>query len=225
MTAIKRDPASSNNDDTAARGPKTALAKGLYLLTPDDTDTTRLLARVTPLLAFVACLQYRNKTATAELRAQQAAMLQSLCAANGVPLIVNDDSALAKTVAAAGVHLGRDDGDLAAARALLGDEAIIGVSCYDDLGRAHAAKAAGADYIAFGAFFPSPSKPHASRADPALLREAAALGLPLVAIGGITPDNAGSLVAAGADMVAVISGVFDAPDPVAAARRLQALFG
>lgn len=202
-----------------------SLARGLYLVTPDEADSDRLCQRVLPLLPFTACLQYRNKTATPALRRQQAALLQALCAAADVPLIVNDDSALAFSVGAAGVHLGADDGDIAAARAVLGTGALIGVSCYDDLQRAVSANDAGADYIAFGAFFPSSSKPDARRADPALLRDAAWLGLPQVAIGGITPDNAGALVEAGADLVAVISGVFDAPDPVAAAGRFRALFG
>lgn len=197
---------------------------GLYLVTPDDADSRRLCARVSPLLPFAACLQYRNKSASPALRARQATLLQALCDKAGVPLIINDDVALAKSVGAAGVHLGAEDGDIASARTLLGRDAVIGVSCYDDPQRAIDARSAGADYIAFGAFFPSPSKPHARRADPGLLGDAAALGLPRVAIGGITPDNAGALVDAGADLVAVISGVFDAPDPVAAARAFRALF-
>jgi thiamine-phosphate pyrophosphorylase len=126
-------------------------------------------------------------------------------------------------VGAAGVHLGEDDGDIAAARALLGAKAIIGVSCYDDAGRARAAAAAGADYLAFGAFFASSTKPGARHARPGLLRQTASLDLPRVAIGGITPDNAPALIAAGADLVAVISGVFDAPDPIATARAYRAL--
>ena len=198
--------------------------RGLYLVTPDDADGARLSARVAPLLPFATWLQYRNKAADPALRKQQAAMLQALCAAAGVALIVNDDPALAVAAGAAGVHLGEDDGDIAAARALLGADAIIGVSCYDDAGRARAAAAAGADYLAFGAFFPSPTKPRARQASPALLRETAVLGLPQVAIGGITPDNAPPLIAAGADLVAVVSGVFDAPDPIAAARAYRALF-
>lgn len=201
-----------------------ALRRGLYLVTPDEEDTDRLCDRVLPLLPFATCLQYRNKPATPALRQRQAALLQAMCATAGVPLIVNDDSALAHRVGAAGVHIGADDGGIAAARAVLGAGAVIGVSCYDDPERAVSARGAGADYIAFGAFFPSPSKPGARRADPALLRDAAALGLPRVAIGGITPDNARTLVEAGADLVAVISGVFDAADPVAAARQMQAMF-
>ena len=198
--------------------------RGLYLLTPDAADTDQLLERTAPLLPHVAWLQYRNKTAGAALRRQQAESLARLCARAGVPLIINDDIALACDVDAAGVHLGEHDPDPRTARQRLGDGRIIGVSCYDSLDRAREAAAAGADYIAFGAFFPSPTKPGARRAALALLREAAGLGLPKVAIGGITPDNARTLVAAGADLVAVISGVYDATDPVAAARAHAACF-
>ncbi|WP_147653203.1 thiamine phosphate synthase [Vulcaniibacterium gelatinicum] len=200
------------------------LRRGLYLITPDEPDTERLRRRVAAVLPFASCLQYRNKTADAALRRAQAAMLRALCTAAGVPLIVNDDPALAAEAGADGVHLGEHDAGVAAARARLGAEALIGVSCYDDPARAEAAAAAGADYLAFGAFFPSPTKPHARRATPALLHAAARLGLPRVAIGGITPDNARALVAAGADLVAVISGVFEAADPVAAARAYRDCF-
>lgn len=202
---------------------RSLLSKGLYLITPDEADSERLLARVTPLLPFAACLQYRNKTADAALQARQAKALQALCAEAGVPLIVNDDAALAAAIGADGVHLGEHDGDIAAARASV-DDAIIGVSCYDDLARAERAAAMGADYIAFGAFFPSSTKPNARRASLDLLRESERLNVPRVAIGGITPDNARPLIAAGADLIAVISGVFDAPDPLQAARAYRALF-
>jgi len=197
----------------------------LYLITPDEMDTSRLLARVAPLLGEgVALLQYRNKSADAGTRREQAAALQALCAVAGVPLLVNDDAALALAVGAAGVHLGEDDGDLAAARALLGPDAIVGASCYDDLGLAQRAVAAGASYVAFGAFFPTGTKATTRRATPQLLRAAAALGVPRVAIGGITPENAGPLLEAGADLLAAIGGVFDAPDPVAAVRAYNACF-
>ncbi|KAF1695431.1 thiamine phosphate synthase [Pseudoxanthomonas daejeonensis] len=192
---------------------------GLYLVTPDEPDTARLLARVAPLLGEgVAWLQYRNKAAGAGLRREQAAALQALCAPAGVPLLVNDDVALARAIGAAGVHLGEDDGDIATARAVLGPEAILGASCYDELELARRAVAAGASYVAFGAFFPTTTKATTRRASPALLRDAAGLGVARVAIGGISPENAGPLVAAGADLLAVIGGVFDAPDPVAAVR-------
>jgi len=196
-------------------------ARGLYLITPEDPDTARLLARVAAVLPQATWLQYRQKEADAARRHAQAKALQALCAQAGVPLIVNDDVALAEAVGAAGVHLGEDDGDIAAARARLGDHAIVGASCYDEPARAGRAVAAGASYVAFGAFFPTLSKATTRRAAPALLADAAALGVPRVAIGGITPDNMGPLVAAGADLVAVIGGVFAAADPVAAARAYR----
>ena len=206
------------------KSPSPALPSGLYLITPDEPDVARLLAQVAPLLPFAACVQYRNKRAEAGVRERQARALRALCLDAGVPLIINDDATLAARIDADGVHLGEHDGDVAAARTVLGDGAVIGVSCYDDLARAEAATHAGADYIAFGAFFPSPTKPHARRASPALLPAAARFGLPRVAIGGITPDNAGPLISAGAELIAVISGVFDAADPVAAARAYRACF-
>ena len=199
--------------------------RGVYLITPDQNDTDALLAATAPLLAAgTALLQYRNKTADAPLRLTQAIALQALCAQHGVPLLINDEVALAQAVGAAGVHLGEDDGELAAARAQLGQAAIIGASCYNDPALAQRAREAGASYIAWGAFYPSTTKPLARRADPQLLRDGAALGLPQVAIGGLTPDNAGVLVDAGADLLAVISGIYAAPDPLAALRAYQSLF-
>jgi thiamine-phosphate pyrophosphorylase len=199
---------------------------GLYLITPDDADTASLLARTAPLVAAgVTWLQYRNKTAGDSVRRQQASVLQALCEEAGVPLIVNDDVRLAHAIGAAGVHLGEDDGDIAAARALLGPQAIIGASCYDQTALAQAAVAAGADYVAFGAFFATRSKANARQASVDLLSQAASLGVPRVAIGGITPDNARHLVDAGADLLAVISGVYDAADPVAAVHAYLHCFG
>lgn len=198
--------------------------RGLYLLTPDEPDTGQLLTRVGDVLADAALLQYRNKAADAALRHEQATALLALCRRHGVPMIVNDDAALAADIGADGVHLGEDDEDISAARAWLGRGAIIGASCYDSMERAQRAADAGADYVAFGAFFPSPTKPHARRASPSLLRDSAALGLMRVAIGGITPDNAPSLIDAGADLVAIISGVFDAADPAAAAHAYRDCF-
>ncbi|MGH8029920.1 MAG: thiamine phosphate synthase [Arenimonas sp.] len=199
--------------------------RGLYLVTPDEPDTARLLLRVLPLLPLgPALLQYRNKAATPTRRREQALALLGVCRRAGVPLIVNDDAVLAHEIGAAGVHLGRDDGDIKAARKVLGTDAIIGVSCYDDLDRAAAAAAAGADYLAFGAMFASTSKPQARRAPLSVLRDAARFGLPRVAIGGLTPDNTGEVLDAGADFLAVIGAVFDAPDPAAALRAFLACF-
>jgi len=204
--------------------PSNPLKRGLYLITPDDPDPARLLARTTPLLAFASCLQLRNKAMDVDSLRDAGRRLRHACNHAGVPLIVNDDPALARELDADGVHLGEADGDIASARTLLGDRAIIGVSCYDDIDRARRLAAEGAGYLAFGAFFASPTKPHARRASLDLLRDSADLGLPRVAIGGITADNTPSLVAAGADLVAVISGVFDAADPVAAARAYHSCF-
>jgi len=199
--------------------------RGVYLITPDEADTARLLARTAPLLAAGATwLQYRNKTADAALHLQQATALQALCAQHGVPLIINDDPALAHAVGAAGVHLGGTDGDIGAARALLGPDALIGASCYDQLANAERSVAEGASYVAFGAFFPTTTKVTTSRATPDLLRQSAALGVPRVAIGGLSPDNVGPIIAAGADLVAVVSGIFAAPDPVATQRAFLAQF-
>lgn len=199
--------------------------RGLYAITPDDPDTVRLTARVeTVLLAGAHWLQYRNKGADAHLRERQALALLPICRRHGVPLIVNDDWRLAARIGADGAHLGEDDGQLAAARAALGEQALLGASCYDRLDLARAAAATGASYVAFGAFFVSSTKPQARRAAPGLLAQSAILGLPRVAIGGITPDNARSLVEAGADLLAVISGVFDAPDPAAAVRAYLSCF-
>ncbi len=169
-------------------------------------------------------LQYRDKTCDPMRRRHEAAAQLALCERHGVPLIVNDDVELALQVGAAGVHLGEHDGALASARARLGDEAIIGVSCYDSLERARHFAAAGADYLAFGAFFASPTKPAARRATPELLQAARGLGKPLVAIGGISADNAQPLIVAGADAVAVISALFGARDVRASARRFADLF-
>lgn len=199
--------------------------RGVYLITPDEPDTARLLARTAPLLAAGATwLQYRNKSASDALRREQATALQALCAAHGVPLIVNDDPELAQAIGAAGVHLGGTDGDIGAARSLLGPDAIIGASCYDQLANAERAVAAGASYVAFGAFFPTTTKVTSSRAHPDLLRQSAALGVPRVAIGGLSPDNVGPVIDAGADLLAVVSGIYAAQDPVATQRAYLARF-
>lgn len=198
--------------------------RGLYAVSPGPRAD--LVARCAAALdGGATALQYRDKSRDAARRFAEASALAVLCTGHRVPLIINDDVELALRVGAAGVHLGEDDTALADARAALGGDAIIGVSCYDSLERARRFAAAGADYLAFGAFFPSPTKPHARRATLDLLRQARPLGLPLVAIGGITADNAPALVAAGADGVAVISALFDAADVRAEARRFASLFG
>jgi thiamine-phosphate pyrophosphorylase len=206
--------------------PEAVKLAGLYALTPDWPDTDRLLAVTEAILAGGCRLfQYRNKSAAAHLKRTQLRALRGLTAREGAALIVNDDWDLARFAEADGVHLGRDDGDPAAARAALGPRAIIGVSCYQSLVRALAAQQAGASYVAFGSFFASRTKPQALPADPGLLRAAGdRLALPITAIGGITPDNGVTLVAAGADMLAVISALYQAPDPGSAALAFNRLF-
>ena len=196
---------------------------GLYAITDGPRDDL-LDVCAAALSGGAAILQYRDKTTAPPRRLQEARALQALCASRRVPLIVNDDIELALAVGAAGVHIGEDDASIAQARARLGTGAIIGVSCYDSLERARQFAAAGADYLAFGAFFPSPTKPHARVATPRVLREAKSLGPPLVAIGGINADNACALIDAGADMLALISALFGARDVRAAARDVADLF-
>jgi thiamine-phosphate pyrophosphorylase len=170
-------------------------------------------------------VQYRDKSADGSRRLREAKALLELCRGHGLPLIVNDDVALAAEIGADGVHLGKDDGRVQDARVRLGPRALIGVSCYDSLERALQAAHDGADYVAFGSFFASDSKPAAVRAPLALLTEARSrLSIPLCAIGGITPDNGTTLVAAGADMLAVIQGLFGAKDVAAAAKAYSELF-
>ena len=199
---------------------------GLYALTPDRSDTRAMTECAAAALdGGAATLQYRNKTAAPALRLEQALALRALCASRGATFIVNDDVELAHAVEADGVHLGRDDATVATARSRLPSSALIGVSCYDSLERAEAAVGAGADYIAFGSFFSSSTKPHAVRAGLSLLSTASTRWkVPIVAIGGITPANAGALIDAGADAVAVLSALFDAADIAAAARLFVAVF-
>ena len=199
---------------------------GLYAITPDCADTADLLRRARLVLAGGArVLQYRNKSATAALRLVQGRALRELTREFAVPFIVNDEVRLAAQVDADGVHLGAMDGSLNAARDVLGKQKIIGISCYNRLSLARKAIAAGADYVAFGAFFSSSVKPDAVVVDIGLLRQARAeFAMPLVAIGGITAQNGASLVQAGADALAVISALFDAADSQAAAQDFSKLF-
>ncbi len=208
----------------ARRARATRLA-GLYAVTPDLADTALLVVRVEAALeGGASAIQYRNKTANAMLKHSQASALARVHAMRRALFIVNDDAALADAVGADGVHLGESDGSIGTARELLGPERIIGVSCYDEIARAELAVAAGADYVAFGSFFASATKPGARRADIGLLGRAKSLGVPIVAIGGITAVNAAELERAGADAVAVISAVFDAPDVKAAASAIAGMY-
>lgn len=202
------------------------MIKGLYAITPDTPDTATLLAKVKLALeGGAAVVQYRSKSSDTVLRHEQANELADLCHAFRVPLIINDDLRLADLAGADGVHLGKDDGTVREARLVLGPDKIIGVSCYDDFSRAVAAEREGADYVAFGSFFPSPTKPQAPPASMDLLQLARArLQVPVVAIGGITLENSVTLISAGADAVAVISALFDSPDIQIAAAAFAAKF-
>ena len=206
--------------------PKPEFPGGVYAITPETADTARLLAQVEAALAGgVAAVQYRDKSTDVARRHEQASELAALCRRFGVPLIVNDDLRLADLADADGVHLGRGDGSVREARIILGPKKFIGASCYQNIELALAAQAAGADYVAFGSFFASPTKPDAGRASPDLLHAAApVVHVPIVAIGGITLANAPQLLDAGADGLAVLSAVFDASDIRAAARALNQLF-
>jgi thiamine-phosphate pyrophosphorylase len=203
-----------------------AAIAGLYAVTPDDTGEDVLQQRCAQALGGGArILQYRDKSTDHARRARLAAALAALCREHGALFIVNDDVDLAVRSGAHGVHLGRDDAPIKHARGVLGADAGMGASCYDDLGRAERAAAAGADYLAFGSFFPSRVKPSAVRPSLELLREARRrFGLPLVAIGGITADNAGAVVQAGADAIAVVTALFDAADTWSAAQSLARAF-
>lgn len=204
-----------------------SLPRGLYAITdshliPADKLTDQVAAAIR---GGAAVIQYRDKSSSPEQRQQQTATLVSLCHDHGIPLIINDDAELAAAAGADGVHLGKSDSTLRSARKRLGANAIIGVSCYNELERAVEAAREGADYVAFGRFFPSQSKPDAVTADPELLRQARQrLSIPVVAIGGITPENGPPLVTAGAQLLAAIHGVFGQADTEAAARRYAELF-
>ena len=199
---------------------------GLYAITPDSTDTPDLLVKVEAALSGgTRLLQYRNKSASAALRLTQGRALLALCWEYQVPLIINDHLELALALDAQGLHVGSEDGSASEARKRLGPDKILGVSCYGNIETALGAVAAGATYVAFGGFFPSKVKPGAARTPVVLLREAKReLEVPVVAIGGITLDNAPTLLAAGADSVAVISALFEAPDIRGTARRFSKLF-
>ena len=169
-------------------------------------------------------IQYRDKSNDREQRFHQATIIQALCKQHGALLIINDDVELARDVDADGVHIGLDDRPIQDARTILGRERIIGVSCYNQLTLAEQAAHDGADYIAFGSFFNSPTKPRAVNADVSLLQAARRFDVPLCAIGGITLENASALIDAGADMVAVISAVFGSEDIELTCHQFKQLF-
>lgn len=202
------------------------ILRGLYAITPDESDGAHLLAAASAVLAG-GCrwLQYRDKRSEPSERRQRGEALADLCRRRGAALVINDDVELAGAVGAAGVHLGQGDGDPAAARERLPAGAIVGVTCHDDFDLARKACAAGADYVAFGAVFPSPTKPKAVVAPLELFaRCRRELALPACAIGGVTLANAPLTIAAGADLVAVITDLFSAPDLTVRAFAYQRLF-
>lgn len=199
---------------------------GLYAITPTGLSTERLLSLVElALKGGINLLQYRTKQMADEQRQREAAALLALCREAGCPLIINDDPMLAKKIKAQGVHLGQGDGDPQQVRSLLGKNALIGVTCHGSLLLAEQASQAGADYLAFGAFFPSKTKPQAQQVPLALLAEAKKrFALPVVAIGGITPANAAPLVEAGADLLAVVDALFTSDNIPAQCRAFQQVF-
>lgn len=201
--------------------------KGLYLVTPDWDDTQKLL-QVTEagLRGGAALVQYRHKTASAQLRREQAAALQALCREHGKPFIINDHVDLCIELDADGIHVGGTDASVAQVRAAVGPGKIVGASCYGTLQLARDAHAAGASYVAFGGFYPSRVKKYDMKTPPEIVSQAKAeIPLPNVVIGGMTQENCTPLVALGADMVAVISSVYMTDDPESAARGFAVLFG
>lgn len=199
---------------------------GLYLVTPDCDDTALLCTQVSQALqGGVSLVQYRHKTASDALRLEQATALLGICRQAHIPLLINDHVGLAAELDADGVHVGQHDSAVTAARAMLGSHKIIGASCYNRFELAEQAQAAGADYVAFGACYPSSTKPNAPRATAVLFTQAKqSLSVPVVGIGGITLDNACPLVEAGADALAVITDIFQAADIAARCRQYQPIF-
>jgi len=199
--------------------------RGLYVITDRHLiDPTHFIETVEQAIwGGAKIIQYRDKSGPHRL--EQARALHQLCQHYQIPLIINDDPSLVQSVGAEGIHLGQEDAQISEVRAILKKEVIIGISCYNQLSLAHQAVAAGASYVAFGSFFTSPTKPKAVRANLELLREARRqLTCPIVAIGGITPQNGAELVAAGADCLAVIHGLFGQPEVTAAAQQYTRLF-
>lgn len=200
--------------------------RGLYAITQDGLPQDQLYRKTETILAHGASLlQYRDKSGDRSQRLEQALWLRQCCDEYNCLLIINDDIELADEVSADGVHLGRDDADYAEARRVLGDEAIVGISCYNQFDLALQAQNLGASYAAFGAFFPSPTKPHAPTASLELLQQAKAeLSIPICCIGGITTVNADPLTKANADMLAVISDLYQADHPGVIAEHYRSLF-
>ena len=188
------------------------IIKGLYAITPDMADLNTLVHKTQLVIEGGAFMvQYRSKIHDRDVKMHQCAAILRLCREYDVPFIVNDDVEMCRILEADGVHLGENDDNIAEVRRILGEDAIIGSSCYDQLNRAKQAQEEGASYVAFGAMFPTPTKPNAPRATLALLREAKSqIHIPIVAIGGITVNNAHDVIEAGVDAIAVITSLFEA---------------
>lgn len=199
---------------------------GVYAITAETADSDHLLKMMEDALkGGVHAVQYRDKSSDVARQHEQASELAILCRKYGVPLIVNDHLRLAALTDADGVHLGKEDGSIEGARIILGPKKIIGVSCYDNLERALEAEKAGADYVAFGCFFPSLTKPHAQPAPLSLLDEALRkLKIPVVAIGGITLENAPQLIERGVDAIALLGDLFHSADVKLRAQQFADLF-
>ena len=201
--------------------------RGLYVITDCfNLDTAGLLHKSNLILeAGICALQYRDKTPEFSIRRERALALQKLCARYDTVFLINDDVELAAVIAADGVHIGRDDASFEECRDRLGKGAIIGVSCYNQLQLALQAEKNGADYVAFGSFYPTLTKTALFRAAPELLTRAKhQITVPVVAIGGITPVNGAGLLEAGADILAVVSSVYSGDDPLLAVSEFKALF-
>lgn len=196
---------------------------GLYAITPDLADTELLCQMVdASILGGARIVQYRNKVADEKLCLQQASALLEICRKKQVPLIINDHVELCLVINADGVHIGGDDGDIAAIKNMIGEDKLLGVSCYGEFARAEAAKKAGADYVAFGACFASKTKPNAPRAELSLFNQVKPLNIPSVAIGGITLQNAHLAKQAGADAIAVIGELYNQAHDKATAAKVKA---
>ena len=187
------------------------IINGLYAITPDMADLNTLIHKTQLAIEGGAFMvQYRSKIHDRAVKIQQCAAILRLCREYGVPCIVNDDAEMCRILEADGVHLGENDDNIAEVRRILGEDAIIGSSCYDQLERAKQAQKEGATYVAFGAVFPTPTKPNAPRATLELLREAKSeIEIPIVAIGGITVNNAHDVIEAGVDAIAVITSLYE----------------
>ena len=202
------------------------IIKGLYAITPDSADLNTLIQKTQLAIEGGAFMvQYRSKIHDRDVKMQQCAAILRLCREYDVPCIVNDDVEICRVLKADGVHLGEKDDNIAEVRHILGEDAIIGSSCYDQLNRAKQAQKEGASYVAFGAVFPTPTKPNAPRATLELLKKAKSeIQIPIVAIGGITMNNAHDVIETGIDAIAVITNLYESNSIKETAETLSQMF-